>query len=369
MAEDGDIISEILARLPVKSLMRFRCVSKSWSALISDPYFTKKHLSYTEMGITENSSRLLYSLDPPQSLDHEALKDLKDHRDGYFANRELDLPVMIPGSSNRYKRIVGCCNGLICILVEQVDFMLWNPCTRYSNVLPRTKFPSYFPKFNSRNVFCGFGYDSATDDYKVIMGTRNCKQIQIFTLKTSSWKVLPLTNALDMSGTAGLLLNGSLHWLAEPQPNAGNRQTILSFDLVEEKFREMIPLPHHDAYFQGMTILRNYLCVFELLVGRDRVNTIWLMKEYGVKQSGTQVIMCSKKVMPQEYRHVFMQPICILENGELLVNDWRAGFLVLYDPKENTFKNVTKTHDQLRCGALVYRETLVSPVTGSVVDI
>ncbi|PRQ33711.1 putative F-box domain, galactose oxidase/kelch, beta-propeller, F-box associated interaction [Rosa chinensis] len=330
---DGDIISEILARLPVKSLMRFRCVSKSWSALISDPFFTKKHLSYTETGITENSSRLLYSLDPPQSLDYEALKDLKDHRDGYFANRELDLPILQP-----------------------------------SNVLPRTKFPSYFPKFNSRHVFCGFGYDSATDDYKVIMGTRNCKQIQIFTLKTSSWKVLPLTNALDMSGK-GLLLNGSLHWLAEPQPNAGNRQTILSFDLVEEKFREMIPLPHHDAYFRGMTILRNYLCVFEVSVGRDGVNTIWMMKQYGVKQSWTQVIRCPTKVIPEGYIIVFMQPICILENGELLVNDRRAGFLVLYDPKENTFKNVTKTHDQLRCGALVYRETLVSPVTGSVVDI
>ncbi|KAF7145372.1 hypothetical protein RHSIM_Rhsim04G0195300 [Rhododendron simsii] len=34
-----DIILNILSRTPVKSLLRFRCVSKSWCALISDPKF------------------------------------------------------------------------------------------------------------------------------------------------------------------------------------------------------------------------------------------------------------------------------------------------------------------------------------------
>ncbi|KAM5583985.1 F-box/kelch-repeat protein [Rosa sericea] len=365
--DDGEIISEILARLPVKSVMRFRCVSKSWNTLISDPYFAKKHFRYAEMGITENSSRLLYSMDPPQSLDHEALKDLKDHRDGYFANRELDFPVMIPEFSNRYKSIVGCCNGLICFSVQGDDFILWNPCTRYSKLLPRTPLPVF-----NRHAFCGFGYDSANDDYKVLVGTKMCEEItiQVFALKTSSWKVLPITNALNISGR-GFFLNGAFHWLTRVGPNRGNSRTILSFDLAEEKFHEMIPLPYDDddGGFYGMTILRNCLCVFNFLVGRAGVSTIWLMKEYGVKQSWTQVIRCSKREIPKEYRLLFLQPICILENGELVGNDFRAGFLVLYDPKENTFKNVTRTHNELNCGAFVYRETLVSPVTGSVVDI
>jgi hypothetical protein len=34
-----DIIFEVLSRLPVKSLCRFRCVSKGWRSLISDPAF------------------------------------------------------------------------------------------------------------------------------------------------------------------------------------------------------------------------------------------------------------------------------------------------------------------------------------------
>ncbi|PRQ33714.1 putative galactose oxidase/kelch, beta-propeller, galactose oxidase, beta-propeller [Rosa chinensis] len=307
------------------------------------------------MGITENSSRLLYSMDPPQCLDHEALKDLKDHRDGYFANRELGLPVMLAGYSNCYKIIFGSCNGLICIFVEGVDFILWNPCTGYSKVLPRTPLPLFNPLSCCNG---GFGYDSATDDYKLIVGTKE-NSIQVFTLKTSSWKVLPIINALNISGR-GLFFNGALHWLAQ------NRQTILSFNLVEDKFHQMIPLPYDDACFQGMMIHGNCLCVSN--VGHDGLNAIWLMKEYGVKQSWTQVIKFSARAIPREYGHVCLWPICILESGELLVNNGSTGFLVLYDPKENTFKNVTKIHE-LNCGALVYRETLVSPVTGSVIDI
>ncbi|KAM3283127.1 hypothetical protein P3S67_026772 [Capsicum chacoense] len=40
-----EIIVHILSRLPVRSLVRFKCVSKSWARLIFDPYFTREHLN------------------------------------------------------------------------------------------------------------------------------------------------------------------------------------------------------------------------------------------------------------------------------------------------------------------------------------
>lgn len=40
-------ISEILCRLPVKPLLRFRCVSKGWCSLIDSNVLTKKHLKKT----------------------------------------------------------------------------------------------------------------------------------------------------------------------------------------------------------------------------------------------------------------------------------------------------------------------------------
>ncbi|KAI3944636.1 hypothetical protein MKW98_021094 [Papaver atlanticum] len=41
---DEDIVCDIPSRLPVKSLLRLKCVSKRWYSLIQDPYFVDLHL-------------------------------------------------------------------------------------------------------------------------------------------------------------------------------------------------------------------------------------------------------------------------------------------------------------------------------------
>ena len=38
-----ELIREILLRLPVRSVLRFKCVCKSWLSLISDPQFAISH--------------------------------------------------------------------------------------------------------------------------------------------------------------------------------------------------------------------------------------------------------------------------------------------------------------------------------------
>lgn len=39
----NDLIEEIVKLLPVKSLMRFKCVSKNWLSIITDPSFTSAY--------------------------------------------------------------------------------------------------------------------------------------------------------------------------------------------------------------------------------------------------------------------------------------------------------------------------------------
>lgn len=40
-----DIVMEILARLPMKSIARFKSVSKTWNSETESPYFLRRHLS------------------------------------------------------------------------------------------------------------------------------------------------------------------------------------------------------------------------------------------------------------------------------------------------------------------------------------
>ncbi|PHU05508.1 hypothetical protein BC332_26330 [Capsicum chinense] len=65
-----DIIMEILYRLPVRDLFQFKCVSKLWNALISDPYFVNKHL-YRAKNDPHSQKLLIYQrslTDPTTSI-------------------------------------------------------------------------------------------------------------------------------------------------------------------------------------------------------------------------------------------------------------------------------------------------------------
>ncbi|MFS8013249.1 putative F-box associated interaction domain-containing protein [Helianthus anomalus] len=95
--------------------------------------------------------------------------------------------------------IVGSCNGLLCVTPQGVEFVVPNPSTREHRKLPTPHFLSYVQEKEIemiRQLVCmGFGYDSCTDDYKVILGLR--KKIYLkrtrfhaLTLKSNTWKLL-----------------------------------------------------------------------------------------------------------------------------------------------------------------------------------
>lgn len=112
-----DIIVEILLRLPVKSLGRFRSVCKLWLALINDPHFIASHLRHTKTHKLILASHSLYSVNYEATPIDEELVAL-----------ELDFPLKsVP--RNAPVQIFGSCNGLLCIMpVPKVLFLL-NPAT------------------------------------------------------------------------------------------------------------------------------------------------------------------------------------------------------------------------------------------------
>ncbi|KAM5580276.1 F-box/kelch-repeat protein [Rosa sericea] len=359
------VIVDILSRLPAKSLLRFRCVCKAWRALVSDPYFIRKHLSRINTKISTSYS-LLIKEQIFRSAEYEAILNCLSH-DGPLPSRRLDFPVFDPLINVSNIKIVGSCNGLICLILdiyteESFTFMLWNPCTGESQVLPQ-------PPFNSsgQKCFFGFGYDSTTDDYKVILGSYKSGYefvVAVFMLKRGWWRKLERLNRYSEVNWVGCLVNEALHWvLHDPEDGGFISSRIVSFDLAEEKFHEIpFPYPLNPNDRRGLIVELGILCNCLTLVFRTMYSdaggnlTMWVMKDYGVEESWTEII----DIPSSEYIYL----TCISENGEVLMRLRDEGSLALYNPKEKTIR-IVMGYGRYRHETVTYIETLVSPLTGS----
>jgi hypothetical protein len=86
-----------------------------------------------------------------------------------------------------------------------------------------------------------------------------------------------------------------------------------------------------------------------------------------MEENGVWTEFISSERLPREFENARLTPLCILENGEVLMVVNYTVKLILYSPKEMTFRNGIGRR-WLFNGA-IYRETLVSPVTSSIADI
>ncbi|KAL6126319.1 hypothetical protein ACLB2K_074370 [Fragaria x ananassa] len=94
-----EIKQQILKRLPVKSLMRFTCVSKWWGSIIADPKFTLSHYILASLQKTLSRRLLLWNNSDFESLDLDT-----------SSVRKLTFPYKQPGWE---VQLLGSCNGLV----------------------------------------------------------------------------------------------------------------------------------------------------------------------------------------------------------------------------------------------------------------
>lgn len=110
-----DLIVDILSRLPVKPLVRFRCVSKPWCALIDDPDFIKLHLNRSIN--TKSHLNLILNDCSLSSVNFDSLDNAT----------KLKSPLKWTDFGIE---VLGSCNGLICLYNSEEDVCIWNPSTR-----------------------------------------------------------------------------------------------------------------------------------------------------------------------------------------------------------------------------------------------
>ncbi|RXH76531.1 hypothetical protein DVH24_019419 [Malus domestica] len=84
-----EMVVEILSRLPPKSLMRFKCVRRSWCDLIQNPNFVEKHLSNPKHNKLASSTSIIVKLTVPKGT------NIKDKEENFIRNKINLTPDMM----------------------------------------------------------------------------------------------------------------------------------------------------------------------------------------------------------------------------------------------------------------------------------
>ncbi|KAJ0770206.1 putative F-box domain-containing protein [Helianthus annuus] len=279
-----EIIDDILSRLPVKSILRFRSVSKSWLSRISHPSFTKLH--------SARSTRTALLLSAYQySTRQQHILSAATHGGPVTHLFTIDDVSVYDITEAQHL------NGLVLITSAKSAFRypyayVVNPSTRKVLSLP---YPDpYIDDIGEITGYC-FGFDESTNEHKVFMIRKlpypTRFEIMIFSLSTRSWRKndaeLPVGFSWDnmfFPYNHSVCVNSVIHLMFLD----GLWSHILAYDLTTEVYSVInIPqgaLPDDDGFpciikangcigIARRTIKKNQLRVWML---QDYENRVWV---------------------------------------------------------------------------------------------
>ncbi|KAL7593415.1 hypothetical protein Lser_V15G35179 [Lactuca serriola] len=197
-----ELIVEIFTRLPPKSLLRFRSLSKSLYTCISSPQFIRLHtfrspqkIRFINIIIIPGFMRM-HTFRSPQKIrfTHENIDNNKIAEDVYTLHGEDELPLCLCPKhgyigitttipfpcSNRF-RTVGSCNGTFCLKTKN-GLTLWNPSIRRKVRVPECPRSSELALGG-----IGFGFDPISDDYKIVWISYEKDTSFVYAVKTGTW--------------------------------------------------------------------------------------------------------------------------------------------------------------------------------------
>ncbi|XP_026450726.1 F-box/kelch-repeat protein At3g06240-like [Papaver somniferum] len=329
-----EIIIDILSRLPPISLLKFRCVCKSWSILFNDPKLINL--------IMKNNIVMLRDDNTIYSFDYESSSSLLPD-DIASHIKKIHLPPVV----RAHPRIVGSCKGLVC-LTSSRSYCLWNPSTREYKAIPISTAPGYqsvSSGCSTRDITHGFGYDCLTDDYKfieILPGTNSSRPVVgVYSLRSNSWEPGYIPYEFSRETPPGVLSNGALHWFANS--SSSSSRVLIAMDVGDQSTREIAQPGKFDVNGgnRHLDVLDRCLCMLYSSDDSSESFEVWVMKDYGVRESWMQVYNIPRMTMFGRTLRCFRQIQC-LRNGELLCeiktqNDDKAddSTMVLYNPKDD----------------------------------
>ncbi|CAJ2638486.1 F-box/kelch-repeat protein [Trifolium pratense] len=328
-----DLIEEILCRLPVKSLIQFQSVCKSWKLLISDdPKFVKKHLQISLSCPVQSRHHLIVNSTGKVGYWNSPISSIfNTMSNAIITQTKLSYPLSLNSISFK---VVGSCHGIVCGSIPHY-VLFWNPSIQKLKISPNLY--AYVC-----NTMYGFGYDRYNDNYKVV--AISCydsgkTKVNVHTMGTNCWRrIQEFPSGVVPVGESGKFVGGTVNWLASENGVELNSSSlcIVSLDLGNESYQKILQPDYGDVNVVSLTLgeLRDCLCIFAR--GKSFVD-VWLMKEYGKKESWNKLftipfiedIGCSKVAYIYEDEQVLLVS---------RAKDMLKPKLVVYDSKRDTFK-------------------------------
>nr|XP_023880215.1 putative F-box protein At1g50870 [Quercus suber] len=281
-----DLVIQILLWLPVVSLLRFKCICKSWCALINGQNFINKHLLHNQT--TSNKNRNAGFL---------LIQRQKSSNDHVFSKLQYESLEIL--STQAVKFCYGCRWCLYCDSSVSVNHGVLSLMAKTSSIstfstirppLTRTG-TQYFgiPNHAAINIVssinglvcldlnvCGLDivlWNPATNETKVVP-----KSAEVYCLSTGSWRTVS-TSAPGYFIDCGYYrtyTKGMFSWSASIGDYPDFFPGILSFDMSNEVFLTTT-LPDGDLEDPN---------------DRERLENcfyIWSLLEFGVKESWTKL--------------------------------------------------------------------------------
>ncbi|XP_062017941.1 F-box protein CPR1-like [Rosa rugosa] len=359
-----EVITNILLRLPVKSLVICTSVCKSWGSMIKNSSFIRAHLSRTTNFNNLYGTHLLLlhgvscrrysrSFGHHQSI-HGLIEEVYSlHYDNHVFDEYCEIgfqsPIADGGMCNECFRVVGVCNGLL-FLADDLshfgyNFIIWNPSIRKLVTLPKPGLR--YQTVGGYNACHGFAFDAITNDYKVVRLVEdqrgdmddsedavNQTFVEVYSLAAGSWsdpRFVDPQCKINI-GSPQAFVNGALHWDACDLTSSSYRDFILAFDVSSELFREIMTPKSLDSDLQRVLTLQlsvsgdgKSLALFMTDPTGIKHNSfldIWVMKEYSVQESWTKLVT----LRPQGPVESLPKPLCFRKSGEVVLEIYHGRY-------------------------------------------
>ena len=310
-----EVVTEILLRLPVTSLLRFRCVSKAWHATMSnDPSFQCTHLRRHR---TDDPCLLIapriHAIGKNFNGSLTGLYQWEED-DAYGTATALLYPMPEPPFPNFLEaHDLAHCDGLVLVGTRSAAWVP-NPVMRRVVELPWGRLGDS-TSFSYLEAF-GLGHDPHSDAYKVVRFFTP-PRVEVLTIGSSDrcWHETvsqpPWFHVKRRP--AAICFKGSLIWTVD-QKDRNGQLGFLRFRLDEETFSLIPPPPcwswdDHEA--STLSDLREVLCLTTSVGLMNRSLDMWICTDLDLPQWEKCYNILSDWTQP-------LHPVAMLGNGVLV---------------------------------------------------